>query len=106
MASQTHWRLAFVIEPTQILQGMLQGTEPDTLVRINQGLPIDAKFIRMHVDPFTQRLWVVLEHPSFEQMYRRQGLTSCDDTAILTAATPIQARYSGPNVHAALNEAK
>lgn len=100
-----HWRLMFRVEPAQLFRALFASTPPDTLLRISDGLPADARFVRMHVDQMTQSLYALYEHESFEAKYQEQGLNFCCDTCLVIERTPHLTAFSGEAVRAVIEGA-
>jgi hypothetical protein len=101
--NEDRWPLGFLLSPAQVVAALLRSTPPETLVRIDNGLPDDVRFVRMYVDNASQRLCVVLDHPSFKGVYDQYGGTRwADGEPLLFGLAPHATRYTGPEVAAVL----
>lgn len=100
--SEERWQLVFVVSPERIVGELLMATAPDTLMRINRsvGVPADAQFIRAFLDDCTQRVHVVLAHPSFKGAYEAQGL--CNSMIPLYAPLVYSTAYTGVGVRSVI----
>lgn len=97
MTTEERWQLMFVIPPERVVGALLTTTPPDTVMRLIDGLPDDARFVRMFVDDRTQDLCIVLEHPSFKAKYEAHGMNH-QWGAPLCSPAPFMTLYSGKDV--------
>jgi hypothetical protein len=100
--NEDRWPLGFVLSPAQIVAALLRSTPPETLVRIDNGLPDDVRFVRLFVSDLTQSVYVVLDHPSFKEKYEAQGHDWHDGVPLRLAPAPHATYYTGPEVAAVL----